>query len=265
MRVVTNANDKIEQLLNDRGTISAYDNVRKNYFENDSIDFVTHLHILITRIGVTVNEILIEPKYKGGHYYKSIMSFLTKSILHDKALYHELRMHCINERANDQKHLLRLKFNNEIGMRNAIKAYNKLIQRLAEKLKIPNLSKKMIISVSKQSQQKTSDSNSQVRGKNTDAVISKSTSQKAQTSNSSSKSKRKSNRSIHMQKETANNGFWNRFLLVFSCLNSLTLAFLFISLMFFKSLILIAFLVLFIPAFIETCVILNFMDKKKEW
>ena len=141
MKIITNANEKLEALIYNKGMQSVYkatiDNVSNAYV----IDFTLHLHILITKIAIAINDILIEPKYTGLNYYKQLVPFLCKTILNNQDLYKEISSLKLNEAANDQKHNLDL---NNINMQQCISVYNKLLRQLSQKINTPALLKLII-------------------------------------------------------------------------------------------------------------------------
>ena len=145
VKLVKNANDAAKKLIHLDSVKGFYFGVTEKYINNYKQTFATDFQNLITKVGIIMSDISIgSPNIS---YCRTSIDFLCNTVLNSQKLYKEFDKLHINSQGNAAKHTL---FVTNPDIKGCVDLYNKVINEIVKKYKLPAFKDLLIVKKSKQ-------------------------------------------------------------------------------------------------------------------
>lgn len=140
IRLVSNADQKLHQLIYEKSARAYYLSVCEHYAKNHITCFTSDMQILITKLGIMISE--ISTTKQSICYCHTSLRFLCDTVLDNPALKNTFEDIGINQKGNEAKHRIAKQTN--IDMQRCVTAYNNLVNRISDKYGLKSL-KAMVV------------------------------------------------------------------------------------------------------------------------
>lgn len=141
IRLIPNADKKIQGMAYSKGVRACYNSVCERYAKGYEQMFISDIQMLILKLGAMINEVSTTPRQIN--YTATSIHYLCDTVLdkpHLEDTFDELE---INNKGNKAKHSIET---NSIDMDRCVTTYNNLVNLIASTYHLPSLAKAMVVS-----------------------------------------------------------------------------------------------------------------------